>query len=411
MATSTAAVAGGDSSPEDDLALRIPPVLTVAAVARRLGVAPATLRTWDRRYGLGPSEHTAGAHRRYTAADVERLSLMRRLTLEGLPPAEAASLALAGETGETGETGDAGDAGDAGDPSGNAPGASGRTPDAATRGRTGGAGGRTGGAGERVSDAASGGAGPGATQAEDGLGASAAEDGLGASGAQGADSAAVELRRPRRAGGGHVIAMPQAEPAARGLARAAMSLDTDACMEILEVSLRDRGVIATWNELLVPVLMAAGERWAVTGQGIDVEHVLSETVMGVMRAMRPVGGVQSARPALLAGAEGEQHILPLHVLAAALAEQRVAVRLLGARVPREALAAAVRRSGPAAVFLWSQMPATGDCEQLAEFPSLRPAPRVVVGGPGWDRNCLPAAVHVAGGLEDAVEQMLAAVGR
>ncbi len=36
------------------------PALTVAAVARRLGVAPATLRTWDRRYGLGPSEHTPG---------------------------------------------------------------------------------------------------------------------------------------------------------------------------------------------------------------------------------------------------------------------------------------------------------------------------------------------------------------
>ncbi|HYN74868.1 MAG TPA: transposase, partial [Candidatus Limnocylindria bacterium] len=33
--------------------VRVPqsgPALTVAAVARRLGVAPATLRTWDRRY-------------------------------------------------------------------------------------------------------------------------------------------------------------------------------------------------------------------------------------------------------------------------------------------------------------------------------------------------------------------------
>ncbi|MFB9377329.1 MerR family transcriptional regulator [Kineococcus gynurae] len=67
--------------------------LTVAAVAKRLGVAPATLRTWDRRYGLGPSEHTAGEHRRYSATDIARLVVMRRLTLEGLPPGEAAGIA------------------------------------------------------------------------------------------------------------------------------------------------------------------------------------------------------------------------------------------------------------------------------------------------------------------------------
>lgn len=71
------------------------PALAVAAVAKRLGVAPATLRTWDRRYGLGPSEHAAGAHRRYSAADVERLLVMRRLTLDGVAPGEAARIALA----------------------------------------------------------------------------------------------------------------------------------------------------------------------------------------------------------------------------------------------------------------------------------------------------------------------------
>lgn len=74
------------------------PALTVAAVARRLGVAPATLRTWDRRYGLGPSEHSAGAHRRYTAQDLERLLVMRRLTIDGVAPAEAARLAQAPDT-------------------------------------------------------------------------------------------------------------------------------------------------------------------------------------------------------------------------------------------------------------------------------------------------------------------------
>lgn len=68
--------------------------LTVAAVARRLGVAPATLRTWDRRYGLGPSEHSAGSHRRYSPEDLSRLLTMRRLTLDGVAPSEAAHAAL-----------------------------------------------------------------------------------------------------------------------------------------------------------------------------------------------------------------------------------------------------------------------------------------------------------------------------
>ncbi|HET9656598.1 MAG TPA: MerR family transcriptional regulator, partial [Kineosporiaceae bacterium] len=86
MATSSEVRAGEGEDPE--------PRLTVAAVARRLGVAPSTLRTWDRRYGLGPSSHRAGDHRRYTAADLDRLVVMRRLTLEGVPPAEAARMVL-----------------------------------------------------------------------------------------------------------------------------------------------------------------------------------------------------------------------------------------------------------------------------------------------------------------------------
>src|SRR5690349_22176290 len=78
------------------------PTLTVAAVARRLGVAPATLRTWDRRYGLGPSAHTPGAHRRYAAADIARLELMQRALLQGATPAEAARHALAAALPEAG---------------------------------------------------------------------------------------------------------------------------------------------------------------------------------------------------------------------------------------------------------------------------------------------------------------------
>lgn len=68
--------------------------LAVSAVASRLGIAPATLRTWDRRYGLGPAAHTEGRHRRYAPQDVARLHLMVNALHNGAAPAEAADNAL-----------------------------------------------------------------------------------------------------------------------------------------------------------------------------------------------------------------------------------------------------------------------------------------------------------------------------
>ncbi|WP_326562113.1 MerR family transcriptional regulator [Micromonospora sp. NBC_01796] len=80
--------------------------LSAGAVARRLGVAVTTLRTWHQRYGLGPSRHVPGQHRRYTAQDLARLEIMRRLTTEGVVPAEAARWAQrAPDVADRGESG------------------------------------------------------------------------------------------------------------------------------------------------------------------------------------------------------------------------------------------------------------------------------------------------------------------
>ncbi len=92
----------GSSAGDDALASDVP--LTVAAVAARLGVAPSTLRTWDRRYGLGPSGRSAGSHRRYTPDDVARLETMRRLTLSGAAPSDAARVAAQGAPSTRGGT-------------------------------------------------------------------------------------------------------------------------------------------------------------------------------------------------------------------------------------------------------------------------------------------------------------------
>lgn len=296
------------------------PALTVAAVARRLGVAPATLRTWDRRYGLGPTEHTAGAHRRYTSADLARLSVMRRLSVEGVAPAEAARVATGTDVARPSPV----------------------------------------------------------------------------------------LRSPGT--GGRVVALPDGTPAARGLARAAMALDSAACTELVRASLHTGGLVATWEQLVVPVLVGVGRRWALTGEGVDVEHLLSECVLACLRSeFPPPAEPLNGRPVLLACAEEDQHSLPLHALAAALAELGVSTRLLGARVPHESLVAAVRRSGPAAVFVWASLPRHGADRQPPALPALRPAPAVVVGGPGWPEELL-ADVRRAADLPSAAAAVVASCG-
>ncbi|MER6450398.1 transcriptional regulator [Streptomyces venezuelae] len=73
--------------------------VTTGAVARRLGVAPTTLRSWDRRYGIGPAAREDGRHRRWTSGDIAVLQEMCRLTASGVPPAEAARAARAARAG------------------------------------------------------------------------------------------------------------------------------------------------------------------------------------------------------------------------------------------------------------------------------------------------------------------------
>ncbi len=317
------------------------PGLTVAAVARRLGVAPATLRTWDRRYALGPSDRSAGTHRRYDALDVARLDLMRRLVNAGAPPGEAARAALAADV---------------------------------------------------VAH-------PASHLDLDRLEAAADSD---------LDPLLEDIVGPH--GGGDVIATPAASASVRGLARAAMSLDSIACMQIVRDTIERRGVVWTWDNLLVPVLVGVGRRWENTGRGIEVEHVLSEAITSALSGVvARLHGAVNPRPVLLACADSEMHSLPLFAVSAALAERRIAARVLGARVPHEALVAAIRRTGPSVVLVWSYIAAPTVAEGLADLPVLRPAPLVLAAGPGWGET-LPSGVARVTDLVDAVARISRAVG-
>ncbi|MFC0542762.1 MerR family transcriptional regulator [Kutzneria chonburiensis] len=69
------------------------PEWTPGALARMLGVSPNTLRTWDRRYGLGPTVRQDGRHRRYSEGDERRLRRMVALIASGMSTAAAAAIA------------------------------------------------------------------------------------------------------------------------------------------------------------------------------------------------------------------------------------------------------------------------------------------------------------------------------
>jgi len=53
------------------------------AAARLAGLSPATLRIWEHRYGVVAPPKSASGQRTYSMKDIERLRLVKRLTLEG----------------------------------------------------------------------------------------------------------------------------------------------------------------------------------------------------------------------------------------------------------------------------------------------------------------------------------------
>ncbi len=308
--------------------------LTVAAVAARLGIAPATLRTWERRYGVGPSNHSEGKHRRYTALDLELLIEMKSAILQGYSPADAARVARASLEADI------------------------------------------------VTDPDS------------------------------VKSTAKLTLVPNADDSGVVIDLSGPKASVRALTRAATMLDGHACDDIIRKLLADKGVVWTWLNVMCPVLKAVGETWERTNSGIEVEHVLSESIVSQLRVIS--GSVEdptNAKPVLLAGAPNELHTLPLYVIAAGLAELKIESRMLGARLPLDALSAAFDRVGPCAVVVWSHTRGTADAAIWENLTQLRHMPLLMAGGHGWHDEELPEVIERASDLQATLLSLVVASGR
>lgn len=287
-------------------------LLTVAAVARRLGVAPATLRTWARRYGIGPTDHESGSHRRYCPEDLAKLTTMRRLIIAGMSPAEAAEKAL---------------------------------------------------------------------------------------------STKSAIKMEKIVGG-----FSDRPDVIDALHSAANALDKNFIESTLRNDIEKHGVIRSWQEVIVPVLVMLGKSWEETGEGIEIEHFFSETLKRVLRERsskihKPI----NPRPVLVASVGEEMHSLAIHALTAALAERNIECHFLGARTPFAALEAMVEKFAPPAIFLWAQLVENADPDFFRNLPAVRPAPRILLGGPGWrESDC--ANMTKTPDLNFACEEITRAIG-
>ncbi|MFJ9828689.1 MerR family transcriptional regulator [Streptomyces sp. NPDC101160] len=337
--------------------------ITTGAVARRLGVSPTTVRSWDRRYGTGPAVRADGRHRRWSPADVAMLAEMCHLTASGVPPAEAARAArhVRARAGATAVAVTA--AGSAEAPAARSAKAKGRAEPVESR----------------------------------------------------VSPADEPSRRRHRAGPGGGLPLADVRQECRGLARAAVRLDGPALEELLQAVLDRYGLVAAWEEVMAPTLHAVGRKWESSDDRyVEVEHLLSWHVSTALRRAAATGRptATSAAPVVLACVPAEQHSLPLEALAAGLAERGLPTRMFGAAVPAEALDAAVRRSGPAAVALWSQARSTANHSLARHIAATtfgvrgaRTSPLVLLAGPGWlGRTPGPGMLRPAG-LREALDSI------
>ncbi len=208
--------------------------------------------------------------------------------------------------------------------------------------------------------------------------------------------------------GGNVLAVPGAGRRARGLARAAARLDEMAVEDGVLSALEAMRGVAVWDEVVTPLLIAAGEQWQRTGAGIEVEHLLTQAVsMAYIRYTADLPELPRNNAVLLAGGPHEEHVLPLHAVRACLAERGVPSRLLGPRTPIAALATVAQRTRAPGVLIWMSLKDVVAEDDLDVLMASHRTLRLFLAGPGW------LDVHSAhgmrtGSLAHAVDELEAA---
>jgi DNA-binding transcriptional MerR regulator/methylmalonyl-CoA mutase cobalamin-binding subunit len=298
-------------------------VYPIQIVARRTGLNLDVLRAWERRYGVVEPERSDGGRRLYSAADIERLSLLGRVVDRGLRIGDARRMddaALRSFLAESASKEQPVDGGGSKDARGAA-----KQARAATL------------------------VGPGAEPVDE----------------TASDSAATHLERSKRA-----VEAFDSHALTRALARANVSLSLRALLD---------GVVA-------PLLAWIGERWSEGKLCVAQEHMASAAIRSMLLADLAAGATGAQSPCIVVTTPAhELHELGALFAAVVATSAGWRVEYLGPNLPAGEIAIATRRCEADAVGLSVARPVR-DPAVIAELNELsRRLPRKVallVGGTG-----------------------------
>jgi methanogenic corrinoid protein MtbC1 len=171
------------------------------------------------------------------------------------------------------------------------------------------------------------------------------------------------------------------------------------------------------DRVIGPALVLVGDLWVEGNISIADEHLATSISLRVMTLQREafrVARERATRRVLLAGAQGEHHVVGLEMAASVILHAGYDVRLLGPDLPVAEIGAAVERHRPAVVGFTTatslsavNLPAAIDAVRRVE-----PDVGIVVGGGGVDAGLAARPdVVVCRHVADAVPRVDALIKR
>ena len=158
----------------------------------------------------------------------------------------------------------------------------------------------------------------------------------------------------------------------------------EAAVDTAVAELRDG--VAVLDGVIAPVMREIGRLWEAGAISIADEHLATAIAHGTLTRIYPalvVAPPRSRGVVLLAGADGEEHVLGLRMVADVLAGSGFDVRNVGGALPADALTSAIVRHRPVLVGLADTMGDGASLRRSIEaVRTLDGRLPILLGGPG-----------------------------